>query len=162
MEWIYVGCNNRIYKNSLKRRKILWADYRGGATGNLELLKQIEELKETLTEKFDLTYKVIYGTNCEIHYNSIDAFLKIISRNADISPGNIDTNVIAKLPDNVKISCTTSTIAILTSAWVPIDTGYLGMKTEFGADIFIRCYNSRTNVVVSDYIQIPIGHLTIQ
>lgn len=137
----------------------------GGSAGNLELLKKIEEQRaeiEALKEKFDLTYKVISGTNCSIHYNALEAILSINSIGLTIESGNVNTNIICKLPNNVKISSIHRTTTVMTSAWVPTDIATVNVEAGFGANITVRCTNSITNAVIADFFQIPIGCLEIQ
>lgn len=137
----------------------------GGSAGNLKLLEKIKEQQaeiEALKEKFDLTYKRIEGTNCVILYNSISATLAIRSSGLTIESGNVDTNIICKLPNNVKISNISRTTTVMTSAWVPTDIANINVEEGFGANISVRCANSRTNAVIVDFFEIPIGSLEIQ
>lgn len=137
----------------------------GGSAGNLELLEKIKEQQaeiEALKEKFDLTYKRVEGTNCVVLYNSISAILSINSSGLEIKNGSVNTNIICKLPNNVRISNISRTTAIMTSAWVPTDIATIIVPYEFGADICVRCVNSRTDAVVADLFRIPIGSLEIQ
>lgn len=120
------------------------------------------ERVETLENKFDFTYKILEGTKCMIRYNSIEAFLQIAANELNIVGGNVNTNVVCKLPENVRISRFHKTIAVMSQSWTPVDIGVLDIWDEFGSDIIIRCPNSYTKAVVADYIAVPIGFLEIQ
>lgn len=132
-----LGAQNISYDNSTS-----------GINGNTvqaavdELAGDVSGLEDDVSE---LNGKLLYtrynGTGCTIFYSDAGSVLIVNANVQNVVGGNVNTNVIGSLPDNITITggISGAPVNILDSSWVPFDFPCCIFVTSgYGGDITVR------------------------
>lgn len=100
------------------------------------------------------------GENCLVFYNNIvGSVIYISSQKQNLTGGNVNSNVIGKLPSNIAVTGFQAAACVLTASWVPLGFPANISITEYkGGDIIVRIpagENTQSSIIVGYYFIPP-------
>lgn len=118
---------------------------------------QGKNLNDAITSlNSDLQWGQYQGENCLVFYNNIvGSVIYISSQNQNLTGGNVNSNVIGKLPSNIGVIGFQAAACVLTASWVPLGFPANISITEYkGGDITVRIpagENTQSSIIVGYY-----------
>ena len=100
------------------------------------------------------------GENCRVFYNNIvGSVIYIHSRNQNLTGGNVNSNVIGKLPSNIGVIDFQATVCVMNASWVPLGfPATISIIGDEGRNITVRIpagENTQSSIIVGYYFIPP-------